>query len=113
MGLATARGTIDEEGVECALTRMLGNGETDGTGQFVRIALDEVLEGLLRIELGVQLLRRGGIERRRSLIGTPRLLDLRRTLTLNSSRHIVMRLDCDNAVIQLHTDTEDALEHLA
>ena len=42
VGLATTRGTIDEEGIERALARMLGDGEADGTWKFVGIALYEI-----------------------------------------------------------------------
>ena len=83
--LATTRGTVDKEGIERALARMLGDGEADGTWKFVGIALDEVLEGLLRVELGIQLLGRSGIECRWRLVGALRLLDLRRTIALHSS----------------------------
>ena len=113
MGLATARGAIDKERIKGGLSRMFSNGEADGTRQFVGITLDEVLEGLLRIKLGIQLLRCGSIERRRSLVATLWLLDLRRTLTLDRGRHIVLGLDRDNTVVQLHARTKDAGKNLA
>ena len=62
MGLTTTGRTVDEEGIEGTLAWMLCYGEANGTRQFVGIALDKVLEGLLHIKLGIQLLRCDSIE---------------------------------------------------
>ena len=110
--LATTRGTVDEEGIERTLARMLSDGEADGTWQLVGIALDEVLEGLLRVELGIQLLGRGGIECRWRLVGALRLLDLRRTIALHSGGHVVLGLDRDDTVAQFHAGSEHTCEYL-
>ena len=114
MGLATARGTVNKERIKCGLSRMLGNGEADGTRQLVGITLDEVLEGLLRIKLGIQLLGRGGIERGRSLVATPWLLDLYTgTVALHISSHIVKCLDGHNTVAQSDIGAEHPCKNLA
>ena len=68
--LATPRRTIDEEGVKGGLSRMLRDGETHRTWQLVGIALDEILEGLLGIQLGIESLWNSGIERCGRLIAT-------------------------------------------
>lgn len=49
--LATSRGSIDKEGVEGRLARMLSNGHADSARQLVGITLDETLEGLVQ-EIG-------------------------------------------------------------
>ena len=113
MGLATARGAVDEEWIKSGLSGMLGNVEPDSTGQLVGVAFDEVLESLLGIELGIQLLRRSGIKRRRSLVGTLLLLNRGGTLTLNGGRHIVLGLDSNDTVIQLDACTEHPCKNLA
>ena len=112
VGLATTRGTIDKEGIERALARMLGDGEADGTWQLVGIALDEVLEGLLRVELGIQLLGRSSIECRRRLISALRLLDIRRTIALHGGGHVVLGLDRNDTVAQFHAGSEHTCEYL-
>ena len=56
MSLTTSRGTIDEERVECRLTRMIRNREANGARQLIAVALDKRLESLLQVELRIQLL---------------------------------------------------------
>ena len=68
--LATTRGAIDKERIERRLTRMLCNRKAHRTGQLVGIAFDIVLESLLGIQLRVQSLRNGSIERRGRLVAT-------------------------------------------
>ena len=53
VSLTTARGSEDEEGVEGRFTRMLCNGESHRTGEFVGITLDKGLESLLGIKLRI------------------------------------------------------------
>ena len=65
MRLTTTRRTIDKKRVERGLARMLRDGEAHRTRQLVGIALNVVLEGLLRIQLRVQSLRNSCIECRR------------------------------------------------
>lgn len=47
---------------------MLGYGESDGARQLVAIALQVVIEGLVRIQLRIEVLR-SSIHRRRTLVG--------------------------------------------
>ena len=47
---------------------MLGYGESDGARQLVAIALQVVVEGLVRIQLRIEVLR-SSIHRRRTLVG--------------------------------------------
>ena len=49
MGLTTARWSIEEEGVEGRLARMLSDSEADGTGQLVRGALNKRVERLVYV----------------------------------------------------------------
>ena len=56
VGFSTARGPIDEHGVELIGIGMLGDRQTNRTRQLVAIALDIVRKRLVRIELWVQLL---------------------------------------------------------
>ena len=55
VGLATARRSIQEEGVERGLTRMLGNGKGNGTRQLIGSALDKSVERLMGIQLGIDI----------------------------------------------------------
>ena len=80
--------------------------------KFVGIALDEVLEGLLRVELGIQLLGRSSIECRRRLIGALRLLDIRRTIALHGGGHVVLGLDRNDTVAQFHAGSKHTCEYL-
>ena len=48
---------------------MLGNGDANGARQLVGVALNKSLEGLLRVELWVELLWNGGVEHRGRLVG--------------------------------------------
>ena len=48
---------------------MLGNGHAHRAWQLVAVALDIVVEGEVRVELGVDLLRTRGVEHRGALVG--------------------------------------------
>ena len=113
MSLTAARGTIDEEGVEGGLAGMLGDGEADGAWQLIRVALDEVLERLLRVELRVELLGHGGIKDRRCLIAT--VSGLRHVyggaVALNILRDL-MDLVGHDTVTQPDIFAEDSCEYL-
>ena len=96
MGLAPAGRAEDEEGLEGRLARMLGDGEAHRARQLVGVALDEALEGLLRVELGVQVLRHGGIEHRGGLVaagGLARSLHIVGTLALHLLILLVLAVD--------------------
>ena len=93
---------------------MLCNGQSDGTRQLVRIALNEVLEGLLDVELGVQLLRCGSIEHRRRLVGTSCRLSLKgHTVALHVNSHIVLCLHSHDTVTEPYAGTKHTGKHLA
>ena len=62
MRLSTAGRTEYEEWIKGRLTRMLTYGETHRAGQLVAVALDEVLERLLQVKLGIESLRHCSIE---------------------------------------------------
>ena len=47
---------------------MLGNRQSYRTRQLVAVALDEGVEGLVNVELRIQVLRRNSIQRRRCLV---------------------------------------------
>ena len=70
MCLATTRRTKDKERIKSGLTRMFCYRQADRTRQFIAITFNEVLECLLRIELGIELLRCCGIQDRRSLVAS-------------------------------------------
>ena len=48
--LTTTRRSEDKEGIERRLSRMLGNADTDGTGQAVGITFYKSLERLMQIQ---------------------------------------------------------------
>ena len=62
VGFTTTRWTIDKEGIEGGFTWMLGDRETNGARQLVRVTLDIVVKTLLGVELRVELLMAGGIK---------------------------------------------------
>lgn len=70
VGLAASRRSIYKERIEGRLAWMVSDRDTHGTGQFIAVALNEVLESLLGIELRVKVLVRHGIEHRRRLVDT-------------------------------------------
>ena len=83
--LATARRSVDVEGVEGRLAWMLGDGQAYGARQLVGVALYEVVEGLFAVELRVDVLRHSGIEDGRGLVGAccrQRSFDVGRALAL-------------------------------
>ena len=116
VGLSAARGTIDKERIKGGLARMLCDRESDGTRQFVAVAFDIVLESLLRIELGIQLLRSHRIQCRGRLVDTARRLGLFNrigTLALHLSHHVVTRsLDLYNTIAKLDFCTKHSREYL-
>ncbi len=117
--LATARGTIDKEGVERRLAWMLSDGETHRSRELVGIALDEVLEGLLGIQLRVQSLRNSSIECRGRLIATCndlRAFNLCGHLTfhnLGGVPPILLTYHSNNTVAENDTGAIYALEYLS
>ena len=69
MRLSTARWSEDEHGVELGGGRILCDGHSHSPWQLVAAALDEVLESLLWVELGIDGLKLGGIEQAIGLVG--------------------------------------------
>ena len=59
MGLAHAAGTINEKWIEGLLLRVLCNGFPHTARQLIAVALDEIVEVLLGVEVGLLLLRSG------------------------------------------------------
>src|SRR5690606_4365523 len=55
VGLAQAYTTIDQQRVECSATRLLRYGETGAPCQAIAIALDEVLKGIVRVQVALYL----------------------------------------------------------
>ena len=70
MGLATSRRSIDKERIEGRFTRMLSNRHSDAPRQLVAVALDEVLEGLVQVETGIEVARHGSIQDCGTLVAT-------------------------------------------
>ena len=55
MGLAHPRSAIDEQGIECRFSRFLGYFESSRACQTVAVALDEIVEGVVFVQLRVDL----------------------------------------------------------
>ena len=96
---------------------MLGNGETHGARQLIGIALDEVLEGLLQVELRIQALRHSGIQHVRRLIaagGGCRCLNLSGRIALHLGDHllVIIRHNRHNAIAKNHVGAEHPREYL-
>ena len=56
VSLTHTAGTVYEEGIECLLTGVLGNGKSDAARQLIAGALNEIAKVLFRIETGIQIL---------------------------------------------------------
>ena len=54
MRLSASRRTIEEEGIERRLARMLGNAETYRARQLVGVTLNEGMERLVNVQLGIE-----------------------------------------------------------
>ena len=68
MRLSATGGAIDIEGIESGLTRMFGNRESDGARQLIAVTFYIIIESLLGIQLGIQILRYGCIQCGRCLV---------------------------------------------
>ncbi len=73
VGLADAGRAVDEQRV-VGLAGELGDGERGGVGEAVRVADDELLEGVLRVEAGV--VGRGGVVLGGGAVGGARAIAL-------------------------------------
>ena len=94
---------------------MLRNRETDRARQFVAVALDEVLEGLVNVKLRINILRNGGIEHAWGLVDACRRFGRFNTywlIALYVLRKIV-GLVSDDAIGQADVFTKTAGKHLA
>ena len=113
VGLAASRRPVDEEGVESRLPRVLGNRYADGTRQLVAVALDEIRERVAGVELGVQPLRHGGVERGGRLVGPcgARRLNVGRLLSIDFLGEMVLLVG-HYAVSQHHVRPETTGQHL-
>ena len=113
MCLSTSRRSVDKHRVELAGLRMLSDGQSNTTRQFVAIALDEVRESLMRIQLRVEFLWHSGIEHRRRLVGTTlRLLGgSLRLFSFKILREAMLTVG-DNTIGQSNTLTEHTPQHL-
>ena len=94
---------------------MFSHREANGTRQLVAVAFNEGGEGLVSVELGIQVLWNGSIERCGGLVATTDVLwSLYRTWlsTLYHLRQLVL-LVCNNTVCKLGAFSETACQHLA
>ena len=113
--LATSRGSIDKEGVEGRLARMLSNSHADSARQLVGITLDETLEGLVQVELRIKVLRSNSIENRWRLVDTLTCygsIDGNSLATLFVDSQLVLLIN-DDAIVQLHIIAKTTTQHLA
>lgn len=112
--LTTTGGSEHEEGVERRLTWVLRDRETYRARQLIAVTLDKGLESLMDIQLGIQVLWDGGIQRGRRLVGSCgrlRTLDIDGLTALFLDRQLVCLVH-HNTVVELDTLTKAAAQHL-
>ena len=97
VGLAQARPAVDVEGV-VGLGRILGHGHGGGVGELVAAADDEVLEGVIGVEVGIEgwpcLVFRSSGDRRMKVEGvSSKMYLISKALPKISWQHSLMRFE--------------------
>ena len=89
-------------------------GQADSTRQLITITFNKVLKCLFRIQLGIKLLRRCGIQHRRCLIASSegtRAFNLRRSFAIDILYNAMAFISQDS-IAQNYLCTEYAYEYL-
>ena len=92
---------------------MLCNRQTNSARELVGVALDEALEGLVQIELGIDIVR-GSIEHSRRLVALllAHGFDIDSLTTLHIDGHVVLLVGY-HAIVQLYILAKTTTKHLA
>ena len=112
MGLTATGRTIDKEWVEGRLTRMLCDRQTYRAWQFIGVSFNIIIEGLLGIQLRIQVLGHGCIKNRRRLIATccwTGCLDITGCITLPLLILLILLVG-NQTVLQTHISLETILK---
>ena len=104
VGLAYSTATEEEQWVEDGLTRLLSNLHTRSTRQLIRLALDEVVKGVLEIELRLPRLVDDGTSGLLHHLASSRLLS---TIAWDVNR----ATSHHDAVLQLHLCAKHLSQH--